>query len=47
MAGPLATEIVRLAFARDWVRRIGRTRAVQLTPAGRSTLCRLLNLRLA
>ena len=46
MAGPLATEIVRLAFARDWVRRVARTRAVKLTPAGRSHLRRLLDLRL-
>lgn len=46
MAGPLATQIVRLAFARDWVRRIARTRAVTITPAGRSNFRRLLDLRL-
>jgi DNA-binding transcriptional ArsR family regulator len=46
MAGPLATEIVKLAFAWDWVRRVGGTRAVVVTPAGRRELRRLLDLRL-
>jgi DNA-binding transcriptional ArsR family regulator len=46
MAGPLATEIVRLAFARGWVRRLANTRAVRLTAVGRRDLRRLLVLHL-
>jgi hypothetical protein len=44
LAGPLATELVKLALARDWVRRLPRSRAVKLTPLGRRELHSLLGM---
>ena len=38
LAGPLGTAILRILFARGWVERLGSTRAVRLTPAGRAAL---------
>ena len=38
LAGPLGAEICRTFFSRGWVERLGATRAVRLTPAGRAVL---------
>jgi DNA-binding transcriptional ArsR family regulator len=46
LAGPLGTALADVAFARDWVRRRKETRAVLLTPFGRSEMVRLLRIRL-
>ena len=38
LGGPLGTALTRALFDRAWIARIGRTRAVELTEAGREAL---------
>jgi DNA-binding transcriptional ArsR family regulator len=45
LAGPVGTELARLAFDRGWVRRLRGTRAVVVTPAGRVQLAKVFNVR--
>jgi DNA-binding transcriptional ArsR family regulator len=45
-AGPLGAALADLALTRDWVRRQRGTRAVLVTPFGRSELRRILRVRL-
>ena len=45
VAGPVGTGLAKLALERGWVRRLRGTRAVVVTPAGRSQLEKVFNLR--
>ena len=38
LGGRLGTAVTEVLFRRDWIARIGRTRAVELTEAGREAL---------
>ena len=38
LGGPLGTALTQVLFDRAWIARIGRTRAVKLTEAGREAL---------
>ena len=45
VAGPVGTALATLALDRGWVRRVRGTRAVVVTPAGRSQLKKIFNVR--
>jgi hypothetical protein len=45
VAGPVGTALASVALERGWVRRLRGTRALAVTPAGRTQLNRVLNLR--
>jgi DNA-binding transcriptional ArsR family regulator len=45
VAGPVGTAIAELALRRGWVRRMRGTRALLVTPSGRTQLQRVFNLR--
>ena len=45
VAGPVGTALAELALARGWVRRLRGTRALLVTPSGRTQLQRVFNLR--
>jgi len=45
VAGPVGTGLAKLALERGWVRRLRGTRAVLVTPTGRSQLEKVFNLR--
>ena len=45
VAGPVGTALASLALDRGWVRRVRGTRAVVVTPAGRTQLKKIFNVR--
>ena len=45
VAGPVGTALAELALRRGWVRRLRGTRAVLVTPSGRTQLQRVFNVR--
>jgi DNA-binding transcriptional ArsR family regulator len=45
VAGPVGTALAELAWRRGWVRRLRGTRALLVTPSGRTQLQRVFNLR--
>jgi len=45
VAGPVGTALAELALARGWVRRLRGTRALLVTPSGRTQFQRVFNLR--
>src|SRR5256885_13767444 len=45
VAGPVGTALANLALDRGWVRRVRGTRALLVTPSGRTQLQRVFNLR--
>ena len=45
LAGPVGTGLASVALDRDWVRRVRGSRAVVVTPAGRTQLEKVFNLR--
>jgi DNA-binding transcriptional ArsR family regulator len=45
VAGPVGTALAALAFERGWIRRLRGTRAVEVTPRGRTGLRSAFNLR--
>jgi len=45
VAGPVGTALAELVLARGWVRRLRGTRALLVTPSGRTQLQRVFNLR--
>jgi DNA-binding transcriptional ArsR family regulator len=45
IAGPVGTALAELGFERGWVRRLRGTRAVMVTPRGRTQLRNIFNLR--
>ncbi len=45
VAGPVGTALAELALRRSWVRRLRGTRALLVTPSGRTQLQRVFNLR--
>ena len=45
IAGPVGTALANLAFDRGWIRRARGTRAVIVTPAGRTQLGKVFNVR--
>src|SRR2546428_4450302 len=45
VAGPVGTALAELALRRGWVRRLRDTRAVRVTPSGRTQLQRVFNVR--
>ncbi len=45
VAGPVGTALAQVALDRGWVRRLRGTRAVAVTPLGRTQLAKVFNLR--
>ena len=45
VAGPVGTALAKVALDRGWVRRLRGTRAVAVTPLGRTQLAKVFNLR--
>jgi hypothetical protein len=45
VAGPVGTALASVALERGWIRRLRGTRAVAVTPLGRTQLAKVFNLR--